>query len=300
MIVITTPTGQIGHQILDKILDRNKPIRVIARDPSHLDPKVRDRVEVVQGSHGDIDVVTKAFAGADCVFWLVPPNAHTDSIRDYYLDFTRSACEAIASKGVKRVVAVTSLGRDFGKNAGLLSAAFAMDDLIENTGVNYRALRMPFFMENLLNQVQAIAHQEKFLLANSGDRPLSTVATADIAEAAAKLLLDNTWSGQESVPVIAPDELSPNEMAQVMSEVLARPVHFEQVSREAYKATMMHYGMSDAWAQGLIDMAAAQDEGIYNIDPRTSPALTSFRQWCEDMLKPAVWRADEKSERNKQ
>lgn len=69
MIVITTPTGQIGKQILDKILDSGESIRVIVRDPSRLDPKIRDRVEVVQGSHDDIDVLTKAFEGADCVFW---------------------------------------------------------------------------------------------------------------------------------------------------------------------------------------------------------------------------------------
>jgi uncharacterized protein YbjT (DUF2867 family) len=67
MIVITTPTGQIGRQILNKILDSGKSIRVIARDPSRLDPKTRDRVEVVQGSHDDINVVTKAFAGAECL-----------------------------------------------------------------------------------------------------------------------------------------------------------------------------------------------------------------------------------------
>lgn len=72
MIVITTPTGQIGHQILDQLLDSGEQIRVIVRDPSRLDPKVRDRIEIVQGSHDDIDVVTQAFAGADCVFWLVP------------------------------------------------------------------------------------------------------------------------------------------------------------------------------------------------------------------------------------
>lgn len=62
MIVITTPTGQIGRQVLDKILDGGEPVRVIARDPSRLDPQTRERVEVVQGSHDDIDVVTDAFA----------------------------------------------------------------------------------------------------------------------------------------------------------------------------------------------------------------------------------------------
>ncbi len=33
MLVITTPTGQIGRQILDKVMDSAEPIRVIARDP---------------------------------------------------------------------------------------------------------------------------------------------------------------------------------------------------------------------------------------------------------------------------
>ncbi|MEN9869217.1 MAG: hypothetical protein RLZZ171_200, partial [Cyanobacteriota bacterium] len=239
MIVITTPTGQIGHQILDKILDSGESIRAIARDPSRLNPKIRDRVEIVEGSHDDIDVVTKAFAGADCVFWVVPPNPHTDNPTNYYMDFTRPACEAIKSQGVKRVVGVTSLGREFGKNAGLLSAAFAMEDLIESTGVSYRALRMPFFMENLLNQVKMIASQGMFLMPNSSDRQLATVATSDIAEVAVKLLLDDSWSGQGSVPVVSPDELSPNDMAQVMSEVLERPIRFQQVSSEDYKATMM-------------------------------------------------------------
>ena len=290
MIVITTPTGQIGKQILDQILDSGEPIRVIARDPSRLDPKIRDRVEMVQGSHDDIDVLTKAFTGADCVFWLVPPNPRTDSPTDHYLNFTRPACEAIASQGVKRVVTVTSLGHEFGQNAGLLTAAFAMDDLIASTGVSYRALRMPFFLENLLNQVESIKGQGAFFMPNSSDRQLATVATTDIAETAAKLLLDNSWSGQDSVPVVGPDELSPNEMAQTMSEVLERPVHFQQVIGEAYKATMMQYGMSEAWAQGMIDMAAAQNQGIYDADPRTSrpTTLTSFRQWCEDILKPDV------------
>lgn len=290
MIVITTPTGQIGKQILKQILDSGEPIRVIARDPSRLDPKIRDRVDIVQGSHDDIDVLTKAFTGADCVFWLVPPNPHTDSPRDHYINFTRPACEAITSQGVKRVVTVTSLGHGFGQHAGLLTAAFAMDDLIEGTGVSYRALRMPFFLENLLNQVESIKNQGAFFIANSGDRQLATVATADIAETAAKLLLDDSWSGQDSVPVVGPDELSPNEMAQIMSEVLESPVHFQQVSSEAYKVTMMQHGMSEAWAQGMVDMAAAQNEGIYDADPRKSrPATpTSFRQWCEDVLKPAV------------
>lgn len=291
MIVITTPTGQIGHQLLNNILDSGKPIRVIARDPSRLDPKVRDRVEIVQGSHEDIDVVTKAFAGADCVFWLVPPKLQVENAKDYYLDFTRPACEAIASQGVKRVVGITSLGREVAQNIGLVGAAYAMDDLIESTDVNYRAVQMPAFMDDILNfNIGSIISQGAFFGSQSGDRKTPSCATRDIAAVAAKLLLDDAWSGQSSAPVLGPEDISFNDMAQTLSEVLERPVQYHQISREAHKAALMQHGMGESYAQGVVDNQAQADQGIYNADPRTpeSSTPTSFRQWCVDTLKPAV------------
>lgn len=290
MIVITTPTGRIGRQVLAKVVGKGQPIRVIARDPSRLDPQVRERVEVVQGSHGDPDVVAKAFAGADSVFWLVPPNPRAESVEGYLLDFTRPACEAIKSQGVKRVVAVSTLGRGVAENAGQVSAALAMDELIERTGVGYRALRMPGFMENMLQQVGALKNQGMFFMTISADRKVPTCATRDIAAVAARLLLDDSWSGQEGVPVLGPQDLSPNDQAQIMSEVLGRPIRFQQVPGEGYKATLLKYGMTEAWAQGLVDMANAVEQGIYNAELRTpeNSTPTSFRQWCEEVLKPAV------------
>jgi uncharacterized protein YbjT (DUF2867 family) len=136
IIVITTPTGLIGHQVLENVLDGGEPIRVIARDPSHLPSQMRERVKVVQGSMDDLDVVTEASDGADAVFWLVSPYSNAESIEDYVLDFTRPACEVIKSQGAKRVIAVSSLGREVAKNAGPCAASFAMDALIESTGVS--------------------------------------------------------------------------------------------------------------------------------------------------------------------
>jgi uncharacterized protein YbjT (DUF2867 family) len=68
MIVITTPTGQIGRQLTDRVLDSGEAVRVIARDPSRLSARVRAHVEVVPGSHGDTETITKALAGADRMF----------------------------------------------------------------------------------------------------------------------------------------------------------------------------------------------------------------------------------------
>jgi hypothetical protein len=136
MIVITTPTGEIGRQVLDRILDSGEAARVIARDPSRLPARVHAHAEVVQGSHGDAGAITKALAGADRLFWLVPPPpfSRPGSAEGYYLDFTRPASEAINGSEV-RVIGVTTLGHGYQGKAGMLSAALEMDKLIEGTGV---------------------------------------------------------------------------------------------------------------------------------------------------------------------
>ncbi|PSR66697.1 NmrA family transcriptional regulator [Nocardia sp. MDA0666] len=287
MIVVTTPTGSIGHQVLDLVADSDQPIRVIARDPARLAPHIRERVDVVQGSTTDREVVAAAVKGADTVFWLVPPNPAAPSVPGHVLEFVTPLCEALDSVG--RIVAVSSLGRAGGRKAGQISAIFAMDALIESSGVHYRSLCPPGFMDNMLRQVDPIRNLGTFFGTISGDLRAPTCATRDIAAVAARLLLDESWTGQDSVEIRGPEDLSHNEMARIMSEVLGRSIAYQQVPAADYAASLTAHGMSAAWAQGLVDMSAAVEDGLYDT-PRTpeSYSPTGFRQWCEEVLAPAV------------
>ena len=290
MIVVTAPTSNIGRQVLENVLRGNEAIRVIVRDPAKLPAATRARVEVVTGSHGDADVVARAFAGAASVFWLVPPNLRAASVAAAYVDFTRPACAAWRAAGVARVVGVSALGRGVVANAGFVSASLAMDDLIAGSGVAYRALTMPSFMDNILRQVEPIRSRGLFFGPIARDLKAPTCATRDIAAVAAKLLLDRTWSGNGDAPVLGPEDLSFAELAQIMSEVLGKPVQYQQIGNDAFKARLLEQGASEAMAQGMVDMMAAKNAGLDNAQPRTreNTTPTTFRQWCEEILKPAV------------
>src|SRR6476659_8751434 len=85
--------------------------RVIVRKPSALPADVREHVDVVEGSHGDAAVVDQAFAGADAVFWLTPPDPRAPSVESAFVGFTRLAAEAFNRHSVTRVVGVSALGR---------------------------------------------------------------------------------------------------------------------------------------------------------------------------------------------
>ncbi|MQY40274.1 NAD(P)H azoreductase [Streptomyces sp. RB17] len=289
MIVVTTPTGQIGSQLIRQLLAEDKKVRVIVRDASRLDDSVREQVETVSGSHDDPAVLDKALPGAEALFWLVPPNPQAPSAQAHYLHFARAGAAAIARHEVGHVVGVSSAGHGWPTPAGVLSAAFAMDTELGTSGAAYRALSMPFYMENLLGQLDAIRGQGAFHLTCAGDLPLASIATRDIAGAAAGLLTDLSWTGQENLPVFGPDRLTPDGMAEVISQELGRPVTYRRLSIDDFASLLRSRGAGNQTIKDMTEAFAAQDRGIYDADWATAtPAPTDFRTWCREVLKPAA------------
>jgi uncharacterized protein YbjT (DUF2867 family) len=292
MIVITTPTGTIGAAVADYLRAAGAPLRLIARDPSRIPETLREHADVVAGSHADPAVLKAALTGADALFVLVPPNFRAPDVTEHYLGFARAAADAVRAHGVPRLVAVSSLGRGFPGPAGLLSAAWAMDAVLESSGAAYRSLQPPFFMENLLHQAELIRDQGMFVLATDPDTPLAAVATTDIARTAAGLLTDPTWSGQEDVPVREPVDHTPREMAQIMSETLGHPVSYHQAALADYRAQYTSFGASPAIVDAMVEMAEAQAVGVY--PPASAGGTgTAFRDWCKSALASAVARPEE-------
>ncbi len=290
MLVVTTPTGQIGRHVLAQLVAAGEPVRAVARDRTRIEPGLRARVEVVEGSHDDPATLGRALDGAEAVFWCIPPDPRMSDVREYFLGFSRPLADALAGSSIRRVIFVSSGGRGLAKNAGPISATFEVEELLEGTGVHLRALRCGSFMENMLHQVEPLRRQGMFFYPIDGDIAIPTCATRDIGARAADLLRDRAWTGQAGTGVHGPADLSFNEMARVMSRVLGRPIRFQAVPGPAYKATLVEHGQSEAFAQGLVDMFREIAGGIHAADPRTpeSTTPTTFEAWCGETLKPAI------------
>jgi uncharacterized protein YbjT (DUF2867 family) len=114
-------------------------------------------------------------------------------------------------------------------------------------------------------------------------------ATRDIATAAARLLLDHSWSGVASRPVLGLEDFSYHDMAQIMSEVLGKPVRFQQITGEAFKARLLSRGMSEAMAQGNLDMWVAYNQGLDTAEPpsrRARPERTGALAFAKGYAAP--------------
>jgi uncharacterized protein YbjT (DUF2867 family) len=295
LIVITAATGNIGSVLLSRLLEAapkaEEELRVIARDPGRLPDAARGRVEVITGSHADASVLDRAFNGADAVFWLVPPDA-SKTPHAAWIEFTRPAVEALVTHGVGHVVGVSALGRGTAAadRAGLVTTSLAMDDLIAGTGVAYRALANPSFFENLLEEVESIRERGVFVDVIDADRKAPMVAVTDIAAVAADLLLNRSWTGSDSIPILGPQDLSPNDLARIMTEQLGRPIRYERQSFDDLYSTLTRYGLNEAFAKAVVDMKRAKDDGLDAGIARTpeTASSTTFEQWCARVLKPAI------------
>jgi len=290
MIVVTTPTGHIGSELVRLLLAAGKPVRVVARHPEKLAPEVRDRVEAVRGSSDEAAVLERALAGAESLFHVVPPFFGAPNVTEHYLRFTRAACAAMRRSGVRRVVTVSGIGRRVDVKAGVVTSSLLKDAEFERAGFDVRALWCPGFMENMLRNVETLRTHAKFFGMSRADVKAPFVATRDIAASAARLLLDRGWTGPGGLAVLGPEDLSLDDIAAITADVCGRPIGYQRLPAAAYKAELVKHGASEDFAQGLVEMHEAKDRGLDSSEPRTAETTTptSYRSWCTEVLKPAL------------
>ncbi|MEV6641409.1 NAD(P)H-binding protein [Amycolatopsis sp. NPDC051371] len=289
MIVITAPTGQIGSKLVAGLLPRGEPVRLIVRDPGKLPADVRERAEIVVGSHRDPDVLDRALVDADALFWLMPAAATASSPYEAYVTASIPGADAVVRHAVPRVVIVSALGRGSQIYAGHVSASHAMEDLFRSTGAHVRALALPTFMDNILRQVATIKNGT-ISGTLPGDFTMPWIATKDIAALAAEYLLDHTWTGQDPVESLGGEDLSYQDIAEILTDVLGTPIRYRLGDRAALKQFLVGRGFSEAIARSMMDMDLAGERGITNATARTAENTTptTFREFAEETIKPAV------------
>lgn len=290
MILVVTPTGDIGARVLTRLMaDKDLPIRVILRDPSKLSQALRDRLDIITGSHGDAETIGAALNGIDRVFWLPPGDPTAESAKAAYVDFSRPFADALPASSVTHVVGVSALGRGWDRYAGLVSESIAVDDMIAKTGVAYRALACASLMDNIKRQTLSL-RDGVFFEPTPADLPLPHVAKSDVAEVAAGLLSRPDWNGAEDIPLHGPENLTFAEIAETLTDVLDRPVAFTEVSMEGFTETLRKNGASLGMTQDYVAMLTAKNDGMDALlrDAPRHNTPTTFRTWAEAELRPAV------------
>lgn len=288
-IVVTTPTGNIGSRIVRVLLQAGVRPTLIARTPSKLSDEVRALADVRQGDQTDAASIIEATRGASTLFWLnSPAHGSSDPIGDY-LKLAENAAQAVRENGIARVVFLSSMGAELRHGAGVVDGLGQSEEILNATDASVLHLRPGFFFENFLGQLDPIRGG---VLPAPLPRDVSFphVATRDIGDIAAARLLDPTWSGRHTQGIHGPKDLSLPEVAQTLSEATGRKIDFVEVPDEAFRGALIQAGLTEAYAEGLLQLYVGLRSNFTAENPRTEVTTTptTLGAWAYEHLRPAL------------
>jgi len=289
MITVCGASGKTGEKISRMLINKNVAVRCIGRNESHLQELKKLGAELCLGDQENAEFLTKAFTGADAVYFLIPPVYNSSDYRAHYNEMGKVAFEAIEKSGVKKVVFLSSLGAELDHDNGPVKGLHDVEAILQKlTTVDIAFLRPSYFMENTLGTIPMIKAQKM----NGGpvppDVPFCMIATNDIAVKAAELLGELNFKGH-TVHEIFGDYLSYRQATSIIGRVIGIPdLPYIQFSPEdAVNGLVQSMGLSRNLAESFVELGVGLGKGLLrplNIDPQKPNAPTRFEAFARSVF----------------
>ena len=161
------------------------------------------------------------------------------------------------------MVNLSSLGAHLSEGLGPVSGLHEVEKELEKTATNIVHLRAASFYENHLMDLETAKNTGKIFAPVDGAKAHPHVASRDIGDVAAELLLNLNWEGRSVRGVFGPADLSYEDVAQVFSDVLGKRIEFVRVTPEATIESMMAFGISRNVATSFVEMFTSHDAGRF-------------------------------------
>jgi uncharacterized protein YbjT (DUF2867 family) len=292
MYVILGATGHTGSVVARRLLDRGKKVRVVGRDNKKLAPFVTRGADAFATDVLDTNALSRAFAEAQGVYALIPPNMSSPDFRAYQDSVTESIAKALERGGVSHAVTLSSVGADKPDKTGPVVGLHNMESrLAQVRGLNALHLRAGYFMENTLAQIGIIRSLGMMAGPVRADLPLSMIATRDIGAAAAEALLRLDFHGQQTQELLGPPDVTYAETAKIIGLAIGKQdLTYVQLPDEQVIQAMTGMGMSRNIAQLLCEMSAALNNGhMRPLEPRSerNTTPTTLEMFVEEVFLPA-------------
>ncbi|MDW5328802.1 NAD(P)H-binding protein [Plantactinospora sp. KLBMP9567] len=254
MIVITGGTGQLGSQIVDRLLVRVSvdQVGVGVRDAARAGDLAARGVRVRRGDFTEPDSLADAFEGATQVL-IVSTNQTGEAAVAQHV----AAIDAARDSGAERILYTSHQGAAEDSLFAPMPDHAVTERYLSKTDTPSTALRNGFYASTLRHLLgRALETGE---LVAPADGPVSWTAHADLAEAAATILADEgRFDGPTPTPTLtAPDALDLADVAGILTELTGRTIRRVVADDDEWTAAMIGHGVPADRARMLLGMFRA-------------------------------------------
>ena len=277
MYVVVGATGHTGNIVAEKLLAKREKVRAVGRDERRLERLKQKGAEAFVGDVTDASAMSRAFAGAEAAYVMVPPNLSSPNVRAYQERVSNALAAALENNGVRHAVVLSSTGADKSDGTGPVLGLHDLERKLEAIpGLNALFLRAGYFMENLLPQVGIIKSLGYTAGPVRSDLALPFIATRDIGAFAADALSRRDFQGKQRREVLGARDISYAQVAKVIGAAISKPdLTYQQAPAAQLKPVLTQMGMSPNMADLLLEMSEALNSGhMRALEPRSAQNTT--------------------------
>jgi len=263
MFTIFGATGNTGSVVARELLARGQRVRLVTRNHAKAATLQALGAEIFEGDVLDPASVTKALAGAEGAYFLMPPDLTTSDLIARNRGIVDGYAAALSVHPVKHAVLLSSVGADRPSGTGpIVTAHRAEQTLAKVQGTVFTFIRAAYFMENILAYAHPIQHDGVLPVFGGGEAyPFAMIATADIGRTAAAALATPP-SVTEVIELSGPQPYSFVDAAAEASAVLGRKVTATPLPLDALVPALTQLGLSANMAGLFREMTAAFGAGL--------------------------------------
>ena len=274
-VVVAGATGKQGGAVAARLLERGHRVRALTRNPAKTAAKALEAAgaEVVQADLEDRPGLDRALSGAGALFSVQDfLEAGVDAERRQGINLT----DAASASAIEHLVYCGASTIDRNTGVPHLDSKWDIEQRVRALDTPWTVFRPAAFMENWAWERETIESSDVMHHPGRPDMVYRQVSVRDIAVMVVKAFESPAiWAG--NVAPLAGDALTPVQMAETFSRVLARPIAFEQVDWESCRA---------AQGEELMLMYRYFDEFGMDGDPAQlrywHPGARSFEQFLRE------------------
>jgi NAD(P)H dehydrogenase (quinone) len=275
-IAVTGATGELGGRVTRRLAAAGNDVRLrlVVRDRARAPPPPGAEVVANPGGYRDAAGFAAALRGVHTLY-LVSAAEAVDRLHQHV-----TAVGAAAAAGVQRIVYTSFLNASPSAVFTLARQHAATEERIRAAGVRHTFLRHSMYAD-FVPFFATPTDDGAVIAAPAGEGRTGFVSRDDLADVGAAVLLDDSdrfdgWA----LDVTGPEALTMAEAADVLGEVIGRPVRYEPQTVEEAWATRRPSGHPDweieGWVTSYLAIAAGELATVSDVVPEVTghPALT--------------------------